>query len=97
MTTELLHNLFDWHPMMRRAFQKKGVLVPAQITANIVEKNKVFFFFFFFLPPRLAMGFSWTSFKKEQEWCRKWNKLPLQFSVVLESLTQTWRELLLRL
>lgn len=45
MTTQLLHNLFDWHPTMLRAFQEKEVLVPVQLTVNIVEKDKVVVFF----------------------------------------------------
>jgi len=60
MTTELLHNLFHWHPMMLTAFQEKEVLLPVQITVVLLKRIRLF------VLAMLAMGFSWTSFKKEQ-------------------------------
>lgn len=52
MTTELSHNLFDWHAMMLTAFEEKKVLMPARITDNIVEMYKILFIYLFVYFPQ---------------------------------------------
>lgn len=43
MATELLHNLFDCHPRMLKAFEEKEVLLPVCITFHIIKDNNLFF------------------------------------------------------